>query len=152
VNLIINQMDPLTKEERSALMAKVRSTGNRSTESRLRMALIRNGVRGWQLHPRDIPGKPDFWFADVKLAVFVDGCFWHGCRRCLRLPQQNREYWSAKIKANLFRARTLSRQLRHKGIKVIRIWEHDLKRSSDVEAAVRRVLVGSSKQVPPNLL
>src|SRR5882724_3218304 len=105
-------MDILTIRERSALMSKVRSTGNRSTEQRMRLALVRAAISGWQMHPRSIPGRPDFWFPKQRVAVFVDGCFWHGCPRCLRLPKANRTYWRSKIAANRKRALQVARLLR----------------------------------------
>jgi DNA mismatch endonuclease (patch repair protein) len=108
-------------------MSKVRSVGNRSTELKVRMALVRMGVRGWVLHARDIEGRPDFWFPQHRLVVFVDGCFWHGCPKCLRLPSQNRTYWTAKISGNIARRNAIRRALRRRGIKVLRVWEHQLK-------------------------
>jgi len=120
-------MDTLTKHERSALMSKVRSVGNRSTEKRLRLALVRSETSGWRMHPRSIPGQPDFWFPRRRVAVFVDGCFWHGCPRCFRLPKANRKYWRSKIDGNRKRARRIARLLRAKGIRVLRVWEHRLR-------------------------
>ena len=135
----LKAMDSLSTDERSRLMAKVRSKGNRSTEVRVRMALIRSGIRGWTLHPRDVPGAPDFWFGSERLAVFVDGCFWHGCRRCLRIPKQNREYWGAKIQGNIRRARQINRTLAKLGVRVIRIWEHDVREDESLARAVNKV-------------
>ena len=120
-------MDKLSREARSALMAKVRSRGNRSTEVRLRLALVRARISGWELHPESVPGRPDFWFATERLALFVDGCFWHGCKRCLRLPKGNRPYWIGKIEGNIRRARRINRALRSDGVTVLRIWEHDVR-------------------------
>jgi DNA mismatch endonuclease (patch repair protein) len=120
------KMDMLSKTERSALMSKVRSRGNRSTEVRLRLALVRARISGWELHPESVPGRPDFWFAAKRMALFVDGCFWHGCKRCLRLPQRNRSYWRAKIDGNIRRAVRVNRKLRSDGIIVFRVWEHEL--------------------------
>ena len=120
------KMDMLSKTERSALMSKVRSRGNRSTEVRLRLALVRARISGWKLHPESVPGRPDFWFATKRMALFVDGCFWHGCKRCLRLPQRNRSYWRAKIDGNIRRAVRVNRKLRSDGIIVLRVWEHEL--------------------------
>lgn len=110
-------------------MAKVRSTGNRSTEVRVEVALIDAGVPGWEKHP-ELPGKPDFYFPEQKLVVFVDGCFWHGCPRHLRLPQTQAEYWRAKIERNRRRDNRLRRRLRGDGFHVMRIWEHDLSRDT----------------------
>ena len=120
-------------------MSKVRSTGNRSTELRLRMALVRHGVTGWQLHPRGIAGTPDFWFRREGVALFVDGCFWHGCPRCLRLPKGNRVYWSAKIAGNIARAKAIDAVLRQKGYAVMRIWEHRLKTPLQIRDVIGRI-------------
>jgi DNA mismatch endonuclease, patch repair protein len=119
-------MDSLAKEARSALMAKVRSRGNRSTEVQLRLALVRAEVAGWKLHPKSVFGQPDFWFPRNRVALFVDGCFWHGCKRCLRLPKSNRRYWKDKIGGNINRAKLINRELRSIGITVLRFWEHDV--------------------------
>lgn len=76
---------------------------------------------------RDVPGCPDFVFVDRRIAVFVDGCFWHGCRRCARnLPHSRQEFWSNKIDRNRKRDRAINRRLRADGYIVIRIWEHSL--------------------------
>jgi DNA mismatch endonuclease (patch repair protein) len=135
----LNAMDWLSKDDRSRLMAKVRSKGNRSTEVRVRMALIRSRIRGWKLHPRDVPGTPDFWFGARRVAIFVDGCFWHGCRRCLRIPQQNRSYWEAKIAGNVRRAKQINRRLASLGVKVFRIWEHDVRANEPLARAIKQV-------------
>jgi DNA mismatch endonuclease (patch repair protein) len=122
-------MDTLSRTERSALMAKIRSQGNRSTETRLRLALVRARISGWQLHPKSVLGRPDFWFKAKRVALFVDGCFWHGCKRCLRLPRGNRSYWRNKIDGNVLRAEAINRELRTAGVRVLRVWEHELKNS-----------------------
>ena len=134
-------MDRITKQARSSLMSKIRSTGNRSTEQRMRMGLVRAGIKGWTMHPREIPGKPDFWFLKAKLAIFVDGCFWHGCQRtrCLRSPRQNRIYWKRKIRNNIERGKSVIRQLRLHGCSVMRVWEHELASIVGVEKAIARV-------------
>ncbi len=76
--------DPLSEAERSARMARVRGAGNESTEGRVEAALVAAGVEGWEKHPKGVLGKPDFYFPRQRLAVFVDGCFWHGCPVCAR--------------------------------------------------------------------
>src|SRR5688500_3442412 len=82
------------------VMRAVRSTGNKSTERALRFALVRSGVRGWTMHPKSVQGKPDFYFPRQNVAVFVDGCFWHGCGACGHVPRKNSGYWHAKIEGN----------------------------------------------------
>ena len=132
-------MDSLTKKARSVLMAKVRSRGNRSTEVQLRLALVRAGIVGWKLHPKSVLGQPDFWFPQQQVALFVDGCFWHGCERCLRLPKGNRRYWRNKISGNVNRATLINRKLRSFGIKVMRFWEHDVKNPRTLERLITTV-------------
>ena len=118
-------------------MAAVRSSGNRSTERVLRAHLVRQGLRGWRLNAKDILGSPDFAFGEQRLAVFLDGCFWHGCARCCRIPAANRTYWVRKVERNRARDRRCSRELRRQGWTVLRIWEHELKRSP--QAVMRRI-------------
>src|SRR5579862_3488235 len=85
---------------RSKAMSAVRGRGNKTTERRLRSALSGAGVSGWQMHSPDVFGKPDFYFPAAGLAVFVDGCFWHGCRRCSHALKTNASFWTAKINRN----------------------------------------------------
>jgi DNA mismatch endonuclease, patch repair protein len=107
-------------------MAQVRSQRNRSTEWRLRARLIRAGIRGWTLNPKDILGKPDFVFAEQRLLLFVDGCYWHGCPKCYRRPSSNTAYWDAKVARNRNRDTKATAQLKREGWHVMRIWEHQL--------------------------
>src|SRR5437867_825514 len=121
-------MDIMNKEERSERMRRVRSRGNRSTEIKFRLALVRRGIKGWKMHARELPGCPDFVFAKRQLVIFVDGCFWHGCPECNRpFPEANRAYWEAKIRFNSNRSRQVARQLRSLGYAVERVWEHTLR-------------------------
>jgi DNA mismatch endonuclease (patch repair protein) len=119
-------MDKVSPETRSQVMARVKSKGNRSTEWRLRACLIRAGIRGWQVNRKDVLGSPDFVFADKRLAVFTDGCFWHGCPRCKKIPASNREYWTKKIDRNRRRDEATRITLKALGWTVVRIWEHEL--------------------------
>ena len=136
-------MDSVSHETRSRVMAQVRSQRNRSTEWRLRLALVRAGIRGWTLNPTDVLGKPDFVFAAQRLVVFVDGCFWHGCPKCKRVPSSNVKYWVPKLRRNRNRDRTVDRSLRNAGWRVLRFWEHQLKHTSSVVARIDRLIAGS---------
>jgi DNA mismatch endonuclease, patch repair protein len=118
--------DWLSREQRSRNMASIRSKGNATTEHAFLKLLRAFGISGWRRHP-SLPGKPDFVFRSKRLAVFVDGCFWHGCPRCFKMPGDNRTYWNIKILTNRRRDRRRSRQLRSLGWRVLRIWEHALK-------------------------
>lgn len=123
--------DPLSKAERSARMSKVRSKGNRSTESRVESALVEAGISGWEKHHKEILGKPDFFFPRYRLALFVDGCFWHACPVCKRrIPASRPEFWRKKIDENRRRDNRQHRRLRKEGYHVMRVWEHELKRDT----------------------
>ena len=115
-------MDHVSKEVRSKIMASVRSRGNRTTEVPLARLLWAAGLRGYRKH-WSVDGKPDFAWPSLKLAVFVDGCFWHGCTRCKYLPRTNTAFWRNKIETNKQRDRRVTGRLRRKGWNVIRIWE-----------------------------
>lgn len=110
----------------SRIMKGVRGKGNRTTEVRFRASLVRAGIRGWQLHVKEILGNPDFFFSREQLAVFIDGCFWHGCERCGHIPKKNRPFWQEKIRRNLERDRRNTDQLRSQGVSVLRFWEHEV--------------------------
>ena len=114
--------DVFTKAQRSAVMARVRSHGNVSTEVRTIGLLRAAGITGWRRNSR-IFGKPDFVFQKSRVAVFVDGCFWHGCPRCKRVPASSVSFWRTKIQRNVKRDEKVSRQLRREGWRVIRIRE-----------------------------
>ena len=125
-------MDTVSKKKRSWIMAQVKSYGNKSTEQNI-VALFRNHkISGWRRGYRLI-GSPDFVFPGKRVAVFVDGCFWHGHPRKCRIPQANREYWIEKISRNVKRDKLVSRILRKKGWKVIRIWEDSVCKPSTIK-------------------
>jgi DNA mismatch endonuclease (patch repair protein) len=134
----MDKVDPAT---RSRIMSRVRGAGNKSTEWKLRAALVKAGIRGWALGARAaLPGRPDFIFRDAKLAVFVDGCFWHGCRICARTrtaPRTNAAFWRKKIASNMARDARQMRSLRKLGWSAIRIKEHRL--AADLDAVVSKI-------------
>lgn len=122
--------------ERSRTMAAIKGKHARSTERKLRMALMRAGIRGWELHPHGLPGNPDVYFATTGVVVFVDGCFWHGCPKCGHVPHTNSEFWHAKFNRNRERDLMNTRALKRLGMNVIRIWEHSLKNPLSTAAAI----------------
>ncbi|WP_396127208.1 very short patch repair endonuclease [Edaphobacter bradus] len=124
---------------RSSIMSAIRGKSNKTTEGSLRLALVRAGVAGWRLHARDVPGRPDFYFDVEKLAVFVDGCFWHGCSRCGHVPKTRSEFWGEKFRRNKARDRRVNRTLRRDGIRVIRFWEHSFKDQTQRDRAINRI-------------
>ncbi len=127
---------PLT---RSQLMARVRSRGNKSTEEKLARMFRDAGITGWRRHLR-LPGTPDFAFPKQRVAIHIDGCFWHGCLLHYTRPKENREFWDKKVQDNRARDRRVDRELRRRGWKVMRIWAHSLKSESQVLRRVRKAL------------
>lgn len=129
-------MDKVSKKVRSKMMSKIRSKGNKTTEKRLRAGLVSSGICGWRMHASDIDGTPDFFFEEAPLAVFVDGCYWHGFPMCYRRPKSRQEYWDKKLARNMARDARVSDSLQAKGVSVMRIWEHEV---NDLDAAVGRI-------------
>ena len=132
--------DIFTKAKRSQVMSRVRSRGNRTTELALVKLFRERGITGWRRNQR-VFGKPDFIFKKARLAIFVDGCFWHGCPRHATFPVTRRAFWLKKFAANRARDRRVNRELRRLGWRVVRIWEHQLTRriKPSLDAIVRRL-------------
>ncbi len=123
---------------RSRTMSAIRGKHNHTTEVRFRMALIRSALRGWVTHV-DLPGKPDFYFPAANLAVFLDGCFWHGCKHCGHIPKTNSLFWGKKIELTQIRDRKNSRELRKRGLVVIRVWEHSLRNPKELQTILEKI-------------
>lgn len=111
---------------RRRTMQRIRSSGNLTTEARLKAALAQAGIRGWKVNYRAIKAIPDFYFPINRFAIFVDGCFWHGCPTCGHIPKTNSEFWKAKIIRNRERDEANRLALEGQGIIVLRLWEHEL--------------------------
>lgn len=135
--------DTLTVAERSERMSLIRSRGNRDTELRLVALLREHRITGWR-RGAPLPSKPDFIFRAEKVAVFVDGCFWHGCPRHARTPKTRVVFWTAKLARNSQRDRAVTRALRKSGWMVLRVWECALARSraGRTMARIARALAG----------
>lgn len=117
-------------------MAAIRSTGNKATELRLIQVFRAHRITGWRRGSK-LPGKPDFVFPKLKTAVFVDGCFWHGCPRHGTQPTTHAQFWRDKIAANKARDRRVNSALRKRGWRVLRVWEHELRRRNELKLAGR---------------
>jgi len=120
-------------------MAAIRSTGNKATELRAVAIFRAHRIAGWRRH-QALPGRPDFSFRRERLAVFVDGCFWHGCRGHCRMPKTSLDYWTPKIARNKRRDQQVRAMLRQRGWRVYRIWEHALKSPRRVAERLRDLL------------
>jgi DNA mismatch endonuclease (patch repair protein) len=122
-------------------MSRVRSRGNRSTELVLVSLLRKHRIYGWRRHSK-IAGTPDFVFVNNRVALFVDGCFWHGCPEHAQFPVERAAFWAKKLEENKARDRRVTRELRYNGWRVIRIWQHELKAGNRQACAakIRRAL------------
>lgn len=118
-------MDTVPRETRSRTMRAVHSQDTR-LELAFRQALTARGLRGYRVSPRHILGRPDVAYPGLRLTIFVDSCFWHGCPEHCRRPSSNTEYWHAKIARNAERDKRVATSLGEQGWTVLRIWEHDL--------------------------
>jgi DNA mismatch endonuclease (patch repair protein) len=143
--------------KRSEVMSRIRGKGNKTTEIALAAALRKAGITGWRRHIllkvkakpsrrshalklEIIVVRPDFIFRQAKLAVFVDGCFWHQCPLHSKVPENNREFWEQKLRRNVERDRETNRALRAAGWRVLRLWEHELQEPSGAIRKVKRQL------------
>ena len=120
-------MDRVTKEKRSEMMAAVKGRGNLTTEVALMKILKKEKITGWRSHYDRVEGRPDFAFPKQRVAIFIDGCFWHGCKKHATIPKTNTNFWENKITRNKERDRKVSRELKKAGWSVLRIWEHEIK-------------------------
>jgi DNA mismatch endonuclease (patch repair protein) len=132
--------DVFTKAKRSEVMSRIRSRGNKDTEIALARLFRRHNITGWRRH-QNIFGRPDFVFPGLKLAVFVDGCFWHVCPRHGTKPATNRAFWRRKFSRNQKRDRLVNGTLRRAGWRVLRIWEHELAGESQLVRKIQKALV-----------
>lgn len=127
-------VDVLTPAQRKYCMSRI-SGRNTKPELLLRQLLWSRGVR-YRLNYK-IPGRPDLVFVRKRVAVFVDGCFWHRCSLHYVKPKTRSEFWEKKIQGNVERDKKNNAALKKSGWTVVRIWEHEIKQ--DVEACVLRI-------------
>lgn len=140
-------MDVLTPQQRSHCMSRIRGR-NTGPELLLRKELWAAKLR-YRLHYK-APGKPDIAFPKTRVAVFVDGCFWHGCPQHSMRPRTNRVFWQRKIGANVNRDRAVVLLLRAEGWSVLRFWEHEIRNDASKVAAtiIKAVLKKATKNGP----
>lgn len=118
--------DVLSPEQRTHNMSMIRGK-NTGPEIKLRKMLWSEGIRGYRIHYK-LPGKPDIVFTKKKIAIFIDGCFWHKCPICFQEPETRKEFWMKKIQSNVERDKKVNEQLKNEGWDVIRIWEHEIRK------------------------
>lgn len=132
--------DVFSPAKRSEIMSRVKARGNLSTEVRLLGIFREHRITGWR---RQFPlfGKPDFVFPTHRLAVFVDGCFWHSCPSHSSAPVTNAVFWREKLERNKTRDRLVNRELRRQGWRILRFWQHEFKDTKRIRRRLRRYLV-----------
>lgn len=139
-------MDRVTREVRSKIMASVRTSGG-TTERKMEKLLRLRGIRGYRKQ-WSVAGKPDFAWLKPKVALFVDGCFWHGCPRCNRPSKSNTNFWEQKILSNRRRDARVSRKLRRAGWTVLRVWECRISEERTLSRITRAFNRGTVSGVP----
>jgi DNA mismatch endonuclease, patch repair protein len=138
-NLLSNRnemADVFSKDKRSEVMSKIRGKGNKDTELALIKIFKEHHIVGWRRN-QALFGRPDFVFRSERIAVFVDGCFWHGCPEHATVPKNNRLFWQKKLKNNKLRDELVTLELDKKRWTVVRIWEHELTESSRVALRIQ---------------
>ena len=132
---------PVPTSPTATAKAKANQAGKTKPETQLRSALHRRGLRfrkNLMIRCGTVRTRPDAVFTRARVAVFVDGCFWHGCPEHQKLPKSNADYWVPKLASNVDRDRRIDAALENDGWQVVRIWEHETLEAS-VAAVVTRL-------------
>jgi len=139
--------DVFDKKKRSDIMSKVRSKGNKSTELRLIKLFNENRIVGWRRN-YPVQGKPDFVFIKQRIAVFIDGCFWHSHDCWNTRPSDNADYWQNKRERNMKRDVIITELFERRGWRVLRIWECELKKANETATIerIQRILIYGGKK------
>jgi len=124
------------KESTSKIMSSIKGKGNKSTELKFRMALVRAHISGWEINVKILPGKPDFYFPNHRIAIFIDGCYWHGCPIHGHIPKTRSDFWKAKIEKNIDQDRNNCNKLKEMEIVVFRFWELEIKDNNGLEKVI----------------
>jgi DNA mismatch endonuclease, patch repair protein len=137
-NYIRDKRSPVPKSNTvSKVMSSIKAS-NTKPEMLLRNMLYNTGNRGYRKNFKDLPGKPDIVYTKQKVAIFINGCYWHGCEQCgWKPPKHNSEYWVNKITKNRQRDIAKKENLERLGFTVITVWEHEIK--SDLGKVVQKI-------------
>ena len=122
-------VDVLTPSQRKFNMSRIRGSDT-APELKIRKMLYSRGIRGYRTH-YNLVGKPDLVFIKRRLVIFIDGCFWHKCPICFKLPSTRTDFWINKINKNVERDRIVNGQLNQEGWTVLRYWEHEVRKCPD---------------------
>ncbi len=129
---------PIPSSEVTSRVMSANKGKNTKPELALRKALWQSNIRGYRLNWKKVPGRPDIAFPGKKIAIFVNGCFWHRCPTCnYQLPKQNIEFWKSKFDKNIIRDESKTNLLITLGWNVIIVWECEIKQN--VEKVISKI-------------
>lgn len=141
---IRDKRSPKPKNENVSKVMRSNKAKNTKPELLFRKALCEAGLRGYRLHWKNVPGKPDIAFVGKKVAIFINGCYWHRCPFCNpSFPKTNVEFWSDKFEKNIARDKKKKEELEKDGWKVIILWECKIKK--ELQACINEVKSRISK-------
>lgn len=128
--------DTVSKKKRSEIMSKVKSKDSK-IEIEFRTVIWKAGFR-YRKNPKGYFGKPDLVFKKHKTVIFIDSCFWHGCKKHCRIPATNKKYWINKIERNKERDKEVNKYYKKSDWKIIRVWEHEIEK--DPKQVIKKVV------------
>ena len=131
-------MDDLSREQRMRCMQANKRSGTKPEAALIPL------MPGFEYQPKGLPGHPDFADRTRMTAVFIDGCFWHGCPMHFRPPKTNADYWRRKIQGNIERDSRINQEYASMGWRVVRIFEHEIKggKPEDLRALLEEKIGG----------
>ncbi len=133
-----DKRSPAPKSKNVSRVMSSNKAKNSQPEIILRLSLWKMGIKGYRLHYKKVPGRPDIAFVSKKIAIFVNGCFWHRCPYCsYDLPKHNAGFWKEKFMTNVRRDKEKTRQLEEMRWKVITLWECQIKK--DLENCLKEI-------------
>lgn len=129
-NYIRDKRSPKPKSEMTSYTMSSIKSKNSIPELIIRKELFKQGIRGYRIHSKNVIGKPDIAFLRKKIAIFINGCFWHMCPKCnLTSPKHNAAFWKEKLTNNVERDTKNIKLLEENGWNIITIWECDIKKN-----------------------
>ena len=134
--LLIQMADNVSREKRSKIMSSIKGK-NTKPEIIVRKLLWAQGIR-YRIHNRKVFGTPDISIKKQKLAIFIDGCFWHGCSNCYKAPKTNSKFWKDKLEYNKHRRTIVRHELRKNDWKILEFWEHQV--SKEPDKVIKRIV------------
>ena len=135
-------MDTVSKQKRSEIMSHVKSKDSK-IETLFRKELWQSGFR-YRKNSSKYFGKPDIVLPKYKTAIFIDSCFWHGCKKHCRIPTARKKYWTEKIARNAERDKEVSKHYKKLGWKIFRVWEHEM--SKNLNKMLKKIYSDINKQ------